>query len=87
MLKRTCNSPDYGHETMYDYGGKFIRKIELAKEHPNYETLEKYAQEYLYAHTGLELPAVLARSGMNRIIGMPNVQFLEEAKAFLAKHH
>ena len=87
MLKRTCTSPDNGHESMYDYEGKFIRKIELAKGLPNYETLEMRAQECLYAHTGFGLSAALARADMNRIIGMSDEQFLEEAKVFLAKCH
>lgn len=87
MLKRTYNSPDNGHEAMYDYEGKFIRKIELAKGLPHYETLEKHAQECLYNHTGCGLPAIIAIADMDKIIAMTDEQFLEEVKAFLAKHH
>ena len=83
MLKRTYNSPANGHEEMYNYEGKFIQKIELVRGLPHYEILEKYAQECLYAHTGFGLSAILSRADMNRIIGMSDEQFLEEAKAFL----
>lgn len=85
MLKRTCNAPDNGHEEIYNYEGKFIRKIELAKAVPHYEMLEQRAQECLYNHTGFGLSTVLARNDMNRIIAMTDEQFLEEAKAFIAK--
>ena len=69
------------------YEGKFIRKIELAKGLPHYETLEKHAQECLYNHTGCGLPAIIAIADMDKIIAMTDEQFLEEVKAFLAKHH
>lgn len=85
MLKGNCTSPDGGYKAMYNYEGNFIRKIELAKALPHYETLEKHAQECLYNHTGFGLSAVLARADMNRIIAMTDEQFLENAQAFLAK--
>ena len=87
MLKRTCNSPNNGHEAIYNYEGKFIRKIELAKDMPNCEALERKAQECLYNHTSFGLSAILARTDMNRIIGMTDEQFLEESKAFIAKQN
>ena len=77
----TCN----GYAAMYNYESKFIRKIELAKSIPNYEALEKRAQECLNNHTGCGLPAVLARSDMNKIIKMTDEQFLEAAKTFLKR--
>lgn len=85
MLKRNCNSPCNGYEAMYNYEGNFIKKIELAKDMPNYEVLERKAQECLNYHTGCGLPAILARSDMNRIIKMTDEQFLKAAKTFLAR--
>ena len=85
MLIRNCTSPDNGYEAMYNYESKFIRKIELAKDMPNYEALERKARECLYNHTCFGLSAILARADMNKIIGMTDEQFLEETKAFMAR--
>lgn len=85
MLKLSYNSPDNGAQRIYDYESKFICKIELAKDLPHYSLLEQKAQQCLNNHTGCGLTAILAINDMNRIAAMSNEQFMEEAKAFLAK--
>lgn len=85
MLKGNCNSPENGYQRMYEYESKFIHKIELAKDLPYYSLLEQTAQRCLNNHTGCGLSAILAIHDMDRIIAMTDEQFMEEAKAFLAK--
>lgn len=86
MLKGNCSSPENGYERMYEYESKFIRKIELAKDLSRYSLLEQTAQRCLNNHTGCGFSAILAMHDMDRIIAMTDEQFMEEAKAFLAKH-
>lgn len=76
MLKGNLNN---------SYESKFIRKIDLAKDLPHYSLLEQKAQKCLNNHTGCGLTAILAIHDMDRIISMPDEQFMEEAEAFLAK--
>lgn len=85
MLKGNCNSPENGYQKMYEYESKFIRKIELAKDLPHYSLLEQTAQKCLNNHTGCGFSAISAIACMNRISAMTDEQFMEEAKAFLAK--
>lgn len=85
MLKRNCNSPENGYQRMYEYESKFIRKIELAKDLPNYTLLEQTAQKCLNNHTGCGFSAISAITCMDKVIAMTDKQFMEEAKAFLSK--
>ena len=53
------------------YEKRFNEKVDSFKDHPEYATLRKSADEALKYHTGYGLDAIHAQDFMDRIIKMP----------------
>lgn len=74
--------PRKGNHAQVEYEQAFANKFKLVEHLPNYPTLEAFAQKCVNYHIGDFLNGITARVYMDKIIEMPNTEFLAWAEKF-----
>lgn len=70
----------YGNCAQVEYERKFADKFKLVEGLPNYKKLEQFAQKCIDLHCGDSLDGISARVYMDKVIGMPDDEFVTWAK-------
>lgn len=72
----------YSNHMQVDYEKKFADKFKLVEGAPNFEALERFAQKCIDLHCGDSLDGISARVYMDKIIAMPDDEFIAWATTF-----
>ena len=72
--------PRRGNHAQVEYEKKFAEKFKLVEHLPNYNALEVFAQKCIDLHCGDSLDGISARVYMDKIISMPDEEFVSWAK-------
>lgn len=69
-------SSKYSNHMQVEYEKKFADKFKIVEGLPNYAKLEQFAQKCIDLHCGDSLDCISARVYMDKIIEMPDAEFV-----------